>query len=1185
MRIIHIDLRSVSNDFVELRYGYENLNEFEPRRLAIAQIQDVIDLVERDYAVSLPVDYAKTGRRLYEWLDGSDRLLSSLICSEAAVLAIATGERLAHLPWEILHDGQRFLVARPRPVVPVRWQAQGADERLIWQQPGQQSDKDGYAVPNRPLQMLFMATSPVGVEPVLDFEKEEGQILAATEQQPLSLVVEESGCLTELANLLASYGRDEAGRDYFDVVHLSGHAWLGEEGPRFITETETGDRFDASAEEIAEAFEFRFPALVFLSGCRTGESGGSGEVPSMAAALLAEGAQAVLGWGRPVRDVDGILAAQTLYSKLSAAKTLLEALALTYRAMIRENARDRRKARDWHLLRLYVSGVMPQNLVTPLKTPGRAPEPVASMAETFLDAEGRVKVVDRRSFVGRRRPLQNCLRALRDRNKTGVLLYGMGGLGKSTLAARLCDRLIQFERVVLFGALDEAALVNKLADKIGEPDLRRRVQNPDEELKYRLRDLFRAQAKPAFLLVLDDFEANLEASVSEGFRIKETPARVLGALLWAIEEVQQRHRVLMTCRYDFEFGGMGQPFQKMYKQPLAGLQQADLNKKCRQLEAFGENSTIEKGLRERALRLADGNPRLLEWLDKVLRHPEEINESSISAVLDKLEEEPVQLREKVLAEVLIQQIDQSMKEMLERTLLYELPVPKEAIHIICEGISGIETSIDKAIALGLLEKGWDEALRVPRILPLQLSCDEKLARQAANLLTDIWLRKDEIEGIKALEVHRIAMYGKEQKLATETAMTLSQSWMMRGSPRKAIDICETTLSITDHPRLLMNIVIAKNTLGFAEEAYSLSQNLLEILKTSPVCEKESNMCTYIRYEVNNLLSDMKDRQGKTEQALAGYLKSLVISGRLKSKEIKADAYRKVAGAYTDLGKLDKAFDSYDKALFLLKDDDQSLKKGAVLHDIAKLYFSIGKLNDAVSFFKLALESFDRTKNSSGYHATLHELGRVLIQKGEYSKALAIFDRCLSFFESAGDIRAKAQTLHEIGFVLIRQGSVKAAIPKLKEVLSLETDLKDSCSIVTTLNTLASAYLALNFVKISLKYAEKSLKLFENIPECFAPKAETFSILAAIYLFQGLEENAISAFHSAREYYQKAGNEVGVAATLASIGNTLYRHFKRTNEALKYLEASFMILDRLESPEKEGVMKTILLIEEQNDKRS
>ncbi|MBD2208527.1 hypothetical protein H6G27_01415 [Nostoc linckia FACHB-104] len=50
------------------------------RSLPIKEIADLIELAERDYYVSsLPEDYAVTGRRLYDWLDGSDRYLQSLL--------------------------------------------------------------------------------------------------------------------------------------------------------------------------------------------------------------------------------------------------------------------------------------------------------------------------------------------------------------------------------------------------------------------------------------------------------------------------------------------------------------------------------------------------------------------------------------------------------------------------------------------------------------------------------------------------------------------------------------------------------------------------------------------------------------------------------------------------------------------------------------------------------------------------------------------------------------------------------------------------------------------------------------------------------------------------------------------------------------------------------------------------
>jgi hypothetical protein len=280
-------------------------------------------------------------------LDGSDRFLQQAInqyWQEGIVLAIAASAKLAHLPWELLHDGNNFLVARMPAVVPVRWVSSDTKKLSIEGEPA-----------NRALNVLFMATSPLGVEPVLDFEAEEGRILEATARQPLALVVEESGCLTDLGYLIDDYGKG-----YFDVLHLTGHATLTDDGPRFNTETETGELYRASAADIAEKLQFRLPQVIFLSG---------------------------------------------------------------------------------------------------------------------------------------------------------VLIHGMGGLGKSSLAARLCDRLPEFELVFWGGRVDEPSLVSKLAAALDSRELREELQDDKEELKFRLRRVFRLLKDPPNPPFISPF-AHLDNSVA-----------------------------------------------------------------------------------------------------------------------------------------------------------------------------------------------------------------------------------------------------------------------------------------------------------------------------------------------------------------------------------------------------------------------------------------------------------------------------------------------------------------------------------------------------------------------------------------------------------------------------------------------------------------------------------------------
>ncbi|MDJ0674689.1 MAG: hypothetical protein QNJ36_04690, partial [Calothrix sp. MO_167.B42] len=193
----------------ELRCDYGN------RRLDTKAFVELIELCEAKYYSQEMDDTAQLksiGRELYSWLDGKEGwlrraaeetdeqviYLDLIQTSEAQGLnpqtqKVALG--LAHLPWELLHDGTVFL----RNLLPVRSVQQRTNHTL--------------GVQNRPLRLLFMATSPEypGIAP-LQFEQEEGNILQATSRQPLGLVVEESGSVSELGNLVQSYPED-----HFDV--------------------------------------------------------------------------------------------------------------------------------------------------------------------------------------------------------------------------------------------------------------------------------------------------------------------------------------------------------------------------------------------------------------------------------------------------------------------------------------------------------------------------------------------------------------------------------------------------------------------------------------------------------------------------------------------------------------------------------------------------------------------------------------------------------------------------------------------------------------------------------------------------------------------------------------------------------------------------------------------------------
>jgi hypothetical protein len=257
---MYLTFTLTQNKNIELRSGDIT------HTLDTTQLTLLINLCEEKYYShnnNIPSESINIGHQLYSWLDVDKGWLEkSLRNSDTQIIyldltqaneAEALNDQLqqlalalAHLPWELLHNGRNYLTN----ILPVR---------LVHKRETPMAGEQ-----NRPLRLLFMATSPEDMTPILDYEKEEANILQATKNQPLSLVVEESGCVEELKNLIDSYDKD-----YFDVFHLTGHGIIYKEKnhgaivpntkieentPCFITETEVGETQITTVEDLAKAF-------------------------------------------------------------------------------------------------------------------------------------------------------------------------------------------------------------------------------------------------------------------------------------------------------------------------------------------------------------------------------------------------------------------------------------------------------------------------------------------------------------------------------------------------------------------------------------------------------------------------------------------------------------------------------------------------------------------------------------------------------------------------------------------------------------------------------------------------------------------------------------------------------------------------------------------------------------------
>ncbi|WP_319576497.1 tetratricopeptide repeat protein [uncultured Desulfobacter sp.] len=1080
MKIINFKFKKVNSKHIELRYFVDNPNDFKRRILDVKEeIESLIKSADLNFFIRWKADLKKTGKDLFSWLDGSDRFFSKIIhCyrenARILILAFHSDDVLSDLPWEILHNDEKFLVEETNPrFVPVRFRG---DELSI--------DHQDQAA-ERPLRLLFMATSPVyttglefeglefeGLEfEGLEFEDEEYKILKATEKQPLMLTVEESGNLEELNDLILTYGKN-----FYDIFHLTGHAVLKKGKPFFLTETEYGESHLADSREIGQALvggDF-INKLIVLSGCCTAKKG---MLPSLAESILVEcSANAVLGWGYNVLDADASFATAELYKNLSAGIELIKALSMTYQKLIDE------ERRDWNLLRLYLRNKVPGAFVTAssLWKEQAAPAP---LEENYLDPEQTVKVASCREFVGRRRLLQKCLRCLKSLRRTndhmGVILYGLGGVGKSTLAARLRDRLNFKKSIVWVGMVDENSLIQRIRENLDgkiRESLDSILSNPSQNLEYKLKDCFEKIHYP-ILLIFDNFESNFEMEGNHpdlnrngSPSISIEAQKVIEAVIFALRDlVGKSHRIIITTRQLFNFNERDKYF--LLEQPKK-LEKANFIKKTDQLaeeKGLTDRLDREKGLkdysnikrlRKEADKISDGNPRLIEWLYDLLSLQDK--NLDYDHILNRMKGRQSEFLENILAGELLKSQSSDLRKTLALGLIYELPVPIEALRTICRSIPELDIPeldihIKRANELGLIErhKGYPgsttELYRVPRCLSSLLISEipseliENIHCAASKILNEIWLSHNTSEE-REKEVHRLALAGKEIELSINIAKKLSYEWDEQERYKEIEDLCLSTLkSIEDlslntlkngvsYHELYFRLAIAQGVLG----EYKLAKdNYILAIKSCPEWDRKCQ-AKYLK-----CLGSLCNTQGDLANAEKYCTESLQIRNDYggTKREI-AESLHAVGNVFANQGKIKEALEKYH----------QSFKMKLVINDkrgmaesIHALAYYIAKLNcvtSVLALYKKALKLNEEANDILGRASNLNQMARIHAKNNETEKAKELSKESFNLSKSVGDIRGIVESRKTEAFINSREKDFDEAMESCKKALKIVQDIGD-----------------------------------------------------------------------------------------------------------------------------------------------
>ena len=468
---------------------------------------------------------------MQEWLnDGGSRQLE--------ILANASPDNLQslllNLPWEIMATTNDFFAA-------------GDNLYEVSRRIGKANNNPPEAK-YKDLTLTFMAADP-DMDSGLQYEQEERAILQATRtSNNLNLIVEESGNLQSLTQRIIDLG-------HCDIAHLSCHGGIDSQRG-FVLQLE--DEYFGLQEVTANDFQLlsQHISCLFVSACHSGHSDDSLEKQALTARLASVGIANVIGWDGSVKDSDASYFASQFYQALLTATTVTTAFAFAQKESLRNNKQH------WHLGRCYLSSNGGGKLIATNKP--KNPNRRGKNFHIMLDkVKKQVRVASKESFVGRRWQTKQALQSFSEGRKAGVLLYGIGGTGKSSLAARIIDRLEpQYKPVIIYKhyeAFDILTALQRASHSSNKSQdfakwINQAKQEPKQFTNILIELLEEHFSDTPIILFLDDLEQHILETLQQGqekVAVKVAFQQTLLAIIEAFDVADTESSLLLTSRYIF----------------------------------------------------------------------------------------------------------------------------------------------------------------------------------------------------------------------------------------------------------------------------------------------------------------------------------------------------------------------------------------------------------------------------------------------------------------------------------------------------------------------------------------------------------------------------------------------------------------------------------------------------------
>ncbi|OBQ14685.1 MAG: transcriptional regulator [Anabaena sp. LE011-02] len=645
-------------------------------------------------------------------------------------------------------------------------------------------------------------------------------------------------------------------------------------------------------------------------------------------------------------------------------------------------------------------------------------------SSTKPESPGVLKVGNPRKnldyWQGRTEEIANLKLWLNNQNISLIGIEGIGGTGKSMLAAKIYeDETITGFRKRFWADVGYGAIFTDVATQVLQK-FGYRVPNQETEL---LQALVKCLQSDEYLLIIDNLESLLQTNGIWGSLFYEDFFKT-----WV--ECGGKSTIIVTSR---ERPELPKRWQWL---PLTGLKIEDGVALLTELGIQGNLTEFVK--------LVDGFPLLLRFVADLLKeeypqdpHLKRLESLGLGNLRQLLTDAKVvgQHRLENVGMVLVldasfERLSELQKSLLLNISVYRGAVDRAAAIAVCLGSS--ETEIERELrnlvkrsflSEKLIDDGrWFEFQPVVLEYVRYKAGDQRSAhQQAINYYQSIakqqpWQTKDDIHEYLEIFYHfyQLADYDS----AFEAIWHCDDFLTLRGYYANRVELYGQLVSkwseIGDrenwkYQASLISLGNAYNSLGQYQTAIDSYQQSLKIDREIADVQGESASLIGLGNAYNFL--------GQCQIAIDFLQQSLKITREIGDVQGESNSLIGLGNAYQFLGQYQTAIYFCQESLVITRKIGDDQRKSSSLNNLGNAYYSLGKYQTAIDFFQQSLKIKREIGDVRGESNSLISLGNAYYSLGQYERAISFYQQSLDIAKEIGDIRGEANAWLNLGLTL------------------------------------------------------------------------------------------------------------------------------------------------------------------------